>query len=154
MKKDWERLATALRRLSEGQPSDGFDGPPISELLGVEAPQVHSNERPDILEPPPPEAFDRLRRAKQPSVADTVPKIGIVGAGSAGLFTAMILKWLKTNAVDDDGNPFDYTCDIIEASNDVGGRLNTHTFSDAQQNLYFDVGAMRYPKNDVMIRYA
>jgi hypothetical protein len=93
-----------------------------------------------------------LLGAKEPSAADAVPNIGIVGAGAAGLFTAMILKWLKAHAVDADSKPFNYTCDIVEASSVAGGRLNTHSFSGTQQDLYFDVGAMRYPQNDVMTR--
>lgn len=66
----------------------------------------------------------------------------------------MILKWLKdeAHAIDADGKPFNYTCDIIEASDTAGGRLNTHSFDDNQEDLYYDVGAMRYPDNDVMQR--
>ncbi|OJA18599.1 hypothetical protein AZE42_06573 [Rhizopogon vesiculosus] len=54
----------------------------------------------------------------------------IIGAGAAGLYTAMILKEL--------GIPFD----ILEASDRVGGRMYTHRFSEAP-NDYYDVGAMR-----------
>ncbi|OJA12776.1 hypothetical protein AZE42_07909, partial [Rhizopogon vesiculosus] len=53
----------------------------------------------------------------------------IIGAGAAGLYTAIILKEL--------GIPFD----ILEASDRVGGRMYTHRFSDAP-NDYYDVGAM------------
>ena len=153
VKKDWERLTTALRHLQEGQPSDAVVSPPTLEKLAAEGPQPQSQERPDVLKPPP-KAFSRTPGATKPSIAETVPKIGIVGVGSAGLFTAKILKWLKANAVDGDGNPFNYTCEIIEASSEVGGRLNTHSFDETQQDLYFDVGAMRYPENNVMTRYA
>ena len=153
VKKDWERLTTALRHLREDQPSDGVADPPISELPGVEGPRIQSEERPDVLKSPP-KALRGFPKAKEPSATGTVPNIGIVGAGAAGLFTAMILKWLKAHAVDTDSQPFNYTCDIIEASSVAGGRLNTHSFSDTQQDLYFDVGAMRYPKNDVMTRCA
>jgi NAD(P)-binding Rossmann-like domain len=152
-KKDWERLTTAFQDLQEGDSSDGFASLPISSLLGVKGPQLLSKERPDVLEPPS-EALHGLLGAEEPSAADTVPNIGIIGAGAAGLFTAMVLKWLKANAVDADSKPFNYTCDIIEASSIAGGRLNTHSFSDTQQDLYFDVGAMRYPQNDVMTRCA
>jgi hypothetical protein len=153
VKKDWERLTTAFRHLHEGQPSGGFTGLPIPDFIGVEGPQSQSKERPDVLKPPS-EALGGFLKAKTLSAADTVPKIGIIGAGAAGLFTAMILKWLKKNAVDASNKPFDYTCDIIEASKVVGGRLSTYSFNEAQQDLYFDVGAMRYPQNDVMTRCA
>jgi protoporphyrinogen oxidase len=70
-------------------------------------------------------------------------KIGIVGAGAAGLCTAMILQKL--------GRAFE----ILEARPrdpgqpaPVGGRMFTHYFDQSvppQQYDYFDVGAMRFP---------
>ncbi|KIK56250.1 hypothetical protein GYMLUDRAFT_1016410 [Collybiopsis luxurians FD-317 M1] len=68
--------------------------------------------------------------------------VGILGAGVAGLYTALILENL--------GIP--YT--IIEAGSRVGGRLYTHRFQNptsAPLN-YFDVGAMRFPETPVMSR--
>ncbi|KAJ7207139.1 hypothetical protein GGX14DRAFT_567704 [Mycena pura] len=68
--------------------------------------------------------------------------VGILGAGGAGLYTALIL--------DDLGIPFK----VIEARDRVGGRLYTHTFPNqtgAPYN-YFDVGAMRFPQTDSMSR--
>lgn len=65
----------------------------------------------------------------------------IIGAGVAGLYTAMILQDLKI--------PFE----IIEASDRVGGRCYTHRFSETTKfHDYFDVGAMRFPNNKIMSR--
>lgn len=77
-------------------------------------------------------------------------KIGIVGAGAAGLYAAMILQSLG----------IDY--EILEANNRIGGRLFTHRFN-GQQGVdapvgtparydYFDVGAMRFPDMPFMKR--
>ncbi|KAK2462138.1 hypothetical protein APHAL10511_005836 [Amanita phalloides] len=68
--------------------------------------------------------------------------VGILGAGAAGLYTALILESL--------GIPYK----ILEAQGDVGGRLFTYRFPDttgAPYN-YFDVGAMRFPKLAFMQR--
>ncbi|KAK2462139.1 hypothetical protein APHAL10511_005837 [Amanita phalloides] len=68
--------------------------------------------------------------------------VGILGAGAAGLYTALILESL--------GIPYK----ILEAQGDVGGRLFTYRFPDttgAPYN-YFDVGAMRFPKLEFMKR--
>jgi len=59
--------------------------------------------------------------------------VGIVGAGCAGLYAAMILKTLRIKF------------EILEGSDRVGGRVYTHRFSDAPHD-YFDVGAMRFPR--------
>lgn len=72
-------------------------------------------------------------------------KVGIVGAGCAGLFTGMIIDWLNEVT----GLEVDY--DILEAGDRVGGRLYTHHFSEKETD-YYDVGAMRFPKNDIMRR--
>ncbi|KID65380.1 uncharacterized protein G6M90_00g052340 [Metarhizium brunneum] len=69
-------------------------------------------------------------------------KIGIIGAGIAGLYIAMIL---------DDLAIADLTYEILEASSRVGGRLFTHHFSSDKHD-YYDVGAMRYPKVPPMRR--
>ncbi|TFK29189.1 hypothetical protein FA15DRAFT_752962 [Coprinopsis marcescibilis] len=64
---------------------------------------------------------------------DGVTPVGIIGAGMAGLYTALILTDL--------GIPFQ----IIEASNRIGGRCFTHKFKDGEKYDYYDVGAMRFP---------
>ena len=75
-------------------------------------------------------------------------KVGIVGAGVAGLFTAMLLDWLNEKVK---GLSISY--DIFEAAGEdrLGGRLYTHEFSKKDHD-YYDVGAMRFPDNAVMKR--
>ncbi|KAI6143742.1 hypothetical protein BKA82DRAFT_2424013 [Pisolithus tinctorius] len=79
-------------------------------------------------------------------------KVGILGAGVGGLYTALILDSLN----------IDY--EILEASDRVGGRLLTYKFPGGQKYDYYDAGAMRYPlpkkdeqgqyKNGIMKRLA
>ncbi|KAI1340966.1 hypothetical protein F5Y15DRAFT_414687 [Xylariaceae sp. FL0016] len=82
------------------------------------------------------------RRAKN-SPADAVPqgfKVGIVGGGIAGLYTALILQDLG----------LDY--EILEANPDrIGGRLYTHYF-EKKEHQYYDIGAMRFPDTPIMWR--
>ena len=63
-------------------------------------------------------------------------KFCIVGAGAAGLFTAMILSDLEISY------------DFFEGSDRFGGRMFTKYFGQGQDSDwhdYYDVGAMRYP---------
>ncbi|KZS88406.1 FAD/NAD(P)-binding domain-containing protein [Sistotremastrum niveocremeum HHB9708] len=65
-------------------------------------------------------------------------KVGIIGAGIAGLYAAMILKSLG----------YDY--EILEASQRIGGRAYTYHFNlpppGCPENYdYYDIGAMRFP---------
>lgn len=66
-------------------------------------------------------------------------KVGIVGAGMTGLYTAMILESLNLRY------------EILEASERPGGRIYTHYFSQKDGD-YYDVGAMRFPKIPIMNR--
>jgi hypothetical protein len=88
------------------------------------------------------------------------PKVAIIGAGAAGLFTAMILDHLNNNEqLKEKG--FNVSYEIFESAgkNRLGGRLYTYNFeSDGSANPagphdYYDVGAMRFPENQVMKRY-
>lgn len=87
-------------------------------------------------------------------------KVGIVGGGVAGLFTALLLDWLNINLGKESGEKeyLDIDYEILEAADEdrLGGRLYTHRFSglDGGVHDYYDVGAMRFPDNDVMKRYA
>ncbi|KAI6143733.1 hypothetical protein BKA82DRAFT_36374 [Pisolithus tinctorius] len=79
-------------------------------------------------------------------------KVGILGAGVGGLYTALILRSL------------DVEYEILEASDRVGGRLSTYKFPGGKKYDYYDAGAMRYPlpkkdehgqyKNGIMKRLA
>ncbi|OBS26167.1 hypothetical protein FPOA_00109 [Fusarium poae] len=79
-------------------------------------------------------------------------KVGIVGAGISGLFTALLFDWLNDHPnLQGQGLSIDY--DIFEAAGvkRLGGRLYTHHFS-TEEHDYYDVGAMRFPNNFVMTR--
>ncbi|RGP60971.1 hypothetical protein FSPOR_10284 [Fusarium sporotrichioides] len=97
-----------------------------------------------------------LAKTQQEIGTGLVPKdskkldIGIIGAGVAGLFTALVFDWLNEECKDL-GLKINY--DIIEAAEEtrLGGRLYTHRFSDAEHD-YYDVGAMRFPNNTIMKR--
>lgn len=89
------------------------------------------------------------------SVKDEIKEfhIGIIGAGAAGLFTAMILDHLN----EEYGLNAKY--DILEANGEdrLGGRLFSYYFKDPDGtslggHQYFDVGAMRFPDIDAMDR--
>ncbi|KAK3985459.1 L-amino-acid oxidase [Cladorrhinum sp. PSN332] len=69
-------------------------------------------------------------------------KIGIVGAGVAGLYIAMILEDLDIPKLE---------VEILEANERIGGRVWTHNFSNKKHD-YYDVGAMRFPTIDAMDR--
>ncbi|KAH6714834.1 L-amino acid oxidase [Leptodontidium sp. MPI-SDFR-AT-0119] len=78
-----------------------------------------------------------------PTPPDVPLKVGIIGAGAAGLYSAVLLDSLG----------IDY--DILEASGRVGGRIYTYRFNDTAWKAstpddpdfydYYDVGAMRFP---------
>ena len=74
-------------------------------------------------------------------------KIGIIGAGAAGLQVALALLWAG------------YTdFEILEASDRVGGRAYTVAFPDDSEHPcphnFYDAGAMRIPEIAAMDRYA
>ena len=71
-------------------------------------------------------------------------KVGIIGAGIAGLYTAYILEFL------------DIPYEILEVSDRIGGRIYTHYFSEPNEekpkHMYYDIGAMRFPDTPIMWR--
>jgi hypothetical protein len=74
-------------------------------------------------------------------------KVGIVGAGAAGLFTALTLDYLNTAQ-----KSVVFSYEILEADPArSGGRLFTYHFS-GQGHDYFDVGVMRFPDHPIMTR--
>jgi len=68
--------------------------------------------------------------------------VGIIGAGVAGLYAAMILEH------------FGIKYEILQASGRLGGRIFTKNLEEGGtgKHDYFDVGAMRYPKIPMMDR--
>lgn len=79
--------------------------------------------------------------------------VGIVGAGVAGLFAALLFDWLNDHP-NLKGKGLKINYDILEAAGAerLGGRLYTHHFSDEEHD-YYDVGAMRFPNNSIMKRF-
>ncbi|CAH0024589.1 unnamed protein product [Clonostachys rhizophaga] len=78
--------------------------------------------------------------------------VGIVGAGVAGLFAALLFDWLNDH-LDLKDKKLKINYDILEGAGAerLGGRLYTHHFSDEEHD-YYDVGAMRFPNNSIMKR--
>jgi monoamine oxidase len=58
--------------------------------------------------------------------------VGIVGAGMAGLYSALLLASAG------------HRVHVFEGSDRIGGRVHTHYFSD-EENQYYEAGAMRIP---------
>jgi hypothetical protein len=82
------------------------------------------HERLGIPEPGPALPGPALSHAQRERRGGAGLTVGIVGAGAAGLYTAMILKDL--------GIPYE----ILEANSTVGGRLFTHQFTSAPNDYY------------------
>ncbi|KAI0467097.1 hypothetical protein F4859DRAFT_495118 [Xylaria cf. heliscus] len=106
----------------------------------------------ESLAPAPSPPMNQSRPTQQ-----NVVKLGIVGAGAAGLFTAMVLDYLNAELSKRHGGArtlvFEY--EILEANSfdRLGGRLFTYNFSgEGDPHNYYDVGAMRFPKTPVMKR--
>lgn len=78
-------------------------------------------------------------------------KVGIIGAGCAGLFTGLVFDHLK------DFYGLDVEYEILESNKEerLGGRLYTHYFNNPKNHPhdYYDVGAMRFPHSKVMSRW-
>lgn len=83
-------------------------------------------------------------------------KVGIIGAGAAGLFTALALDWINDTieSYEHGKGKLKVEYEILEAGSKErsGGRLYTHRFSGDGLHDYYDVGAMRFPDNSVMQR--
>lgn len=113
-------LAKLINRLSDESKKGNLRGPDGSAQVD-----------PDHLPP----------RSEEKSLAfPTDAKVCIVGAGIAGLYSAMILDHLSI--------PYD----ILEAAPRPGGRILTHYFSTKKHD-YYDIGAMRFPNVPPMERY-
>jgi hypothetical protein len=87
----------------------------------------------------------------EPPKTDGEFHMGIVGSGVSGLFTAMIIDKLNKRSKGE----LKITYDILEATGPkrLGGRLYTHRFTDEpSEHQYYDVGAMRFPDNEIMNR--
>ncbi|CAG8454829.1 15326_t:CDS:2 [Gigaspora rosea] len=81
--------------------------------------------------------YENIKANPQSTQIEKNPKICIVGAGMAGLFSFLLLK---KAGIDD--------ITILEYQDRVGGRLHTHYFTDNpndEKRLYGELGAMRLP---------
>jgi hypothetical protein len=135
VKDTWNNMLDEHR--DQLQPGYGREFPPIIE------------EGPKLPPAPRPEPQKHAPMGDQPKF-----KIGIIGAGAAGLFTALIFDWLHDQSIKS-REPVGFNYEILEASERLGGRLYTHNFSEKTgTHEYYDVGAMRFPENKVMKRYA
>ncbi len=91
----------------------------------------------------------RLPYPTPPPTTDNVIKLGIVGAGMAGIYTAFIIDKLKDERPPVLNYKIEY--EILEASTRMGGRCYTYKFSDDPHD-YYDPGAMRFPMDTLMDR--
>lgn len=112
-----------------GPPGDG------SALDPYDLPR--DSTRPEPLTGPP------FRQAPLVPPAWPHQKICIVGAGVAGLYTAMILDSLQIPNLE---------YDILESADRIGGRLLTYYFDPKVPHMYYDIGAMRFPRISIMDR--
>ncbi|KAF5380291.1 hypothetical protein D9757_007919 [Collybiopsis confluens] len=118
---DVEEPATESERAASEKATEILDD--FANEMGID---------PDSLGPGPP--YD------PPSELKTLP-VGIIGAGCAGLYTAMILDTLGINY------------ETIEGSGRHGGRILTHHFTKLDLPYqYFECGAMRFPNIFLMRR--
>lgn len=146
LKKTTKRYASLLGR--DGLPKGDEEMPDIpnyKELSPEVAELMLENARNEALLP----SYD-LRAVEEeapPSEPKTV-KVAIIGAGAAGLMTAMCLEFLNRHQKSGNtGVIFEY--DIFEAQNRIGGRIYTHDFKNERAeglaHQYYDIGAMRIP---------
>lgn len=127
----------------------------LPDLKGIKQPEI-----PPLVELPDVAGLTLSREVI--GVAPESPKrikVGIVGAGVAGLFTGMIIDYLNKKVP---GLSIDY--EILEAAGEerLGGRLYTYKFphtdestdeSTEKNHQYYDVGAMRFPEIPIMKRF-
>ncbi|KII90226.1 hypothetical protein PLICRDRAFT_584478 [Plicaturopsis crispa FD-325 SS-3] len=104
---------------------------------------------------PPEDSAEEILKKYHPDEPKEEPKpeparpavtpVGIIGAGPAGLYSALILDSLGIKY------------EILEGSDRVGGRLHTYHFEKKPgqpqgTHDYYDLGAMRFPETPIMTR--
>ncbi|KAI8246702.1 putative bifunctional amine oxidase [Colletotrichum sp. SAR 10_99] len=133
------RLDKDLRRALDKMPKvNPKESAPVDVKLGAALKKVKRSQQVGLL----PEEQRRF-------------KVGIVGAGVAGLFTALALDWINETIEKHKGSGnLKVEYEILEAAHEerLGGRLYTHQFTEEGLHDYYDVGAMRFPRNEVMSR--
>ena len=83
------------------------------------------------------EQYARVAPPGKPATTAEPSTVGIVGAGAAGLYSALLLKKYRPGI----------SVKIFEASDRVGGCIYTHRFEN-KPHQYFEAGAMRLPVID------
>ena len=141
---DW----TFLHAISQFEYDVDDSGPAHSANEPPELPQIFPSAPRDDISWKHLLEFDRARRnpprdGRRLSISPPWSRVAIIGAGVAGLRTAMLLQSM--------GIPYE----IFEASDRIGGRLYTYQFASRPpgnpqgKHDYYDVGCMRFPDNDV-----
>ena len=80
------------------------------------------------------EQYAKMAPPGKPATTAEPSTVGIVGAGAAGLYSALLLKKYRP----------DISVKILEASDRVGGCIYTYRFEN-KPHQYFEAGAMRLP---------
>ncbi|KAF5659584.1 amino-acid oxidase [Fusarium heterosporum] len=134
VQQDWNHMIHREQDSSEVEPlpriPEGYKLPPAPAPRKSSAPHDHGSREPKII------------------------KMGIIGAGAAGLFAGLVLDYLNIHLYEQ-AVPLKFEYDIHEAAGPdrVGGRLFTYNFGGRRDTHdYYDVGAMRFPDNPVMKR--
>lgn len=136
-----QSIHDAVQRIQKRFGPGGPNAPP-GPILGIPLEDQDALDLYSVSESLP----EVQSRSLEPSKTEGEPVIGMVGilgAGAAGLYSAMILESLGIK------------CEILEAAPKPGGRLHTHYFDEGQDPTkyqYYDVGAMRYPEIPIMER--
>ena len=123
-----QSIQDAVRKIIARLPDGGLTAPP-GPILGAPIDDESAQAR----------SQGGLEHSTEPVIG----KVGILGAGAAGLYAAMILESIGIE------------CEIHESACRPGGRLHTHYFDDEEdpkKYQYYDVGAMRYPHIPIMDR--
>ncbi len=114
---------------------------------------------PELPKKATPEDLPKLPEFQPEEKLPAEMKVCIVGAGAAGLFTAMIFDYLRGKSQEGVIPDLNISYDIYEAAGEerLGGRLYTYKFPDTDvypsgPHDYYDVGAMRFPENPIMER--
>ena len=125
-------MATEQHQSIRGKYASRILGNFLRERYRMTLPDDHQRDRAELPEWRFPILKD-LPRADPPLPSG---KVGIIGAGMAGLYLAMMCDFLN----------IEY--EILESSERIGGRVYTYQFPNVNPPVthnYYDVGAMRFP---------
>jgi len=93
--------------------------------------------------------LDEKRKGRAPPPKVTV---GILGAGAAGLYSALLLDWLN-NLLESQKELFRFDYEILEAEPErVGGRMYTYRFKSGKKYDYY-VSGLTIPSVPYLFRH-